>query len=199
MELLEQDKNRLLRICIHEAGHYILSKEFGFTTSGISVLIFHKEGHIGAASFEPLRPLIKNMQDLILYLEHRIQILYAGVLAESIDINGQYDEVYAKNEWNNEGGQIDHAKIRELVHTLRNIKYPHTTDSENGQQEITQIDNTLVESSGNLVTKKIKIIFQIGELLKEKVTHYGMEYTLSEFELIQLESLREYYNEEYQN
>lgn len=195
MKIQPYDLSRLEKVCIHEAGHYIVSRELKFKTDGITVTIHHRKGHIGESFFEPWKPLIKNLEGLRLYLEHRIQILYAGVIAESMDVNGVYDSENAHKEWEEGGGRIDFVKATELIHTLRNIKHPDTIDESTAQEELTSIDNELINASGSIILDRIKLTYEIGNKLKSKVEEYSKEYTLSEDEINEITSVKDLYGD----
>ena len=180
------DKERILKVCNHEAGHYIASKEMQFTTNGIKAFFNYPNGHSGESEVELWKSGLKSTNDLKSYIENRIIVLYVGVMAESMQINGQYDELYALNEWKKGGGMIDHAKIRELTHVLRKVLFTETSEKSIAQEELDSIDKLLFQKSFDFVKNHIGIIYQIGNLLFEKVTMYHVEYLLTEEEIYQI-------------
>ncbi len=180
--IYQHDQPKIRRICNHEAGHYVVSRELGFTTCGISAM-FQLNGHSGEAGVELWRHSIVNIEELISYIERRVQILYAGAIAEAMDIQGNYNSKYALDEWRNGGSTTDYAKIRELVHILRDSKHPNTKDETETQNQLNEIDNILVEAAGEIVHKRIELIYRIGNLLFQKVNFYDIKYELTESEI----------------
>ncbi|MFD2907518.1 hypothetical protein ACFSX9_02100 [Flavobacterium ardleyense] len=180
----EKDKVRAKKICIHEAGHLITSKLFGFKTNGISILINQRIGHSGEATIILPVANITNNNELIGYLEKRIQILYAGVIAEFTDLNKNFDDSSALIDWKNGGGMVDYAKIRELTHVLRNIKYPKTSEENKQQLELDKLDKVNFANSVQIVFENIREIHRIGKLLSDKVLQYDITYNLTEGELL---------------
>lgn len=179
----KQDKKRSERICIHEAGHLITSKLFGFKTNGISMLINQRIGHSGEATIILPMENITDNEKLIDYLEKRIQILYAGVIAEFTELNKKFDNNNALKEWKVGGGAIDHAKIRELTHVLRNIKYPNTLIDKEQQNELDLIDSEMFSRTVELIMDNIELIHSVGIALNDKIIHYDIKYYLTELEI----------------
>lgn len=179
----EQDKIRAEKICIHEAGHLISSKLLGFKTNGISIQIYSSIGHSGEATIILPTSEINDSDKLIEYLENRVQVLYAGVIAQFTDINKNFDNDNAIKEWNNGGGMVDYAKVRELVHVIRNIKFPNTYIEKVQQSELDLIDKEIFSKTAELIMDKIEMIHQIGIQLSNKVINYNERYYLSELEI----------------
>ena len=99
MTINQQDQKRIKLICNHEAGHYIVGRELSFKTHGITIVVQPFQGHSATAVIEPWTPSIDDLQKLRIYLERRIQVLFAGAIAEAMDENGKYDSDYALKEW----------------------------------------------------------------------------------------------------
>lgn len=183
------EKYRISRLCNHEAGHLIVSKIFGFKTDGISLIVNPGVGHSGEATTILPKKGIDNIDKLIIYLNERIQILYAGVIAEATDINKNYNQDYALNEWRNGGGKVDHAKVRELTHVLRNITNPDTYVDKKHQEELDELDSINFDNAVQIVFDNIELIHEVGKLLSNKVILYNTNYDLSESELNELEKI----------
>lgn len=179
----QQDIIRGEKVCIHEAGHLIVSKLQGFKTNGISIEIYPRIGHSGEATIILPTPEITDNDKLIDYLEKRVQILYAGVIAQFTDIDKNFDNENALKEWKNGGGMVDYAKVRELVHVIRNIKFPNTYIEKVQQSELDLIDKEIFSKTAELIMDKIEMIHQIGIQLNNKVVNYNKRYYLSELEI----------------
>jgi len=193
MTIQYTDTNRIRRVCNHEAGHYIVARELLFTTHGIAVLFNLMQGHSGHAVIEPWTPNITSVTELSGYLERRIKVLFAGAISEAMEVTGKYDADHACKEWKTGGSTNDHSKIRELVQTLRNIKYPQTTDEPTAQIELTQIDEDLIQETGKIVHNRIELIKGIGDMLFQKVKEYDVKYELLETEINEVKRIRELY------
>lgn len=193
MKIQQTDIQRIIRICNHEAGHYIVSRELKFITGGIKVNIKSMHEHISGAGIEPWTPNINNVNNIVEYLERRIKVLYAGVIAEATNKLGKYDSAYALNEWRKRGGKDDYAKIRELVQTLRNIKYPDTAESNKIQNELDKIDTKLIQEAGAIIMDRFELIQGVGDSIYRKIKNYNKDYELTEEEINKISKIRELY------
>jgi hypothetical protein len=195
MKIHQNDFSRIKKVCNHEAGHYILAREMKFKTHGISATFTFPQGHSGSSGSEPWTPLITSVQDIEDYLERRVQVLYAGVISEAMDIKGNYNSDYALNEWRNGGGKDDYSKFRELIQVLRNIKHPETNDQQNAQKQLDFIDNLLIQKTGGIVHNRIELIYEVGDFLFRKVKEYNIKYELTEDEINQIPSIKTLFGE----
>ncbi len=193
MKIQYTDTNRIKRICNHEAGHYIVARELLFITHGIAVQFDPIQGHTGHAVIEPWTPNITSITEISVYLERRIKVLFAGAISEAMEVTGEFDADYACRDWKTGGSTNDHSKIRELVQTLRNIKYPQTTDEAAAQIELTKIDKDLIQKTFEIVQNRIELIHEIGNMLFQKVKDYLVKYELLETEINQVKRIRELY------
>jgi len=188
-----QDQKRIKRICNHEAGHYIAGRELSFKTHGITIIVQPFQGHSATAVIEPWTKDIDDFDNLRNYLERRIQVLYAGAISEAIDESGNYDANYALKEWQIGGATNDHAKIRELVQTLRNINYPKTEDQQRAQKELDFLDDDLIKKAGAIITTRLKLVQGIGDMLYQKVKLYNTKYELTEDEINAVPNIKKLY------
>ena len=93
----------------------------------------------------------------------------------------------------------DHAKIRELVQTLRNINYPLTIDQPNAQKELDVIDLDLIKKAGAIISTRLKLIQGIGDMLFQKVKLYNTQYELKEDEINTIPNIRKLYIDKEEN
>ncbi len=126
---------QILPVGCHEAGHYVVAKLLGFKTGSLKIEIKNNSPK-GGSALELVRGL-SNVKDIVSYLENRVQVLFAGALAESLS-NGKIDEDLANIILEN-SSQFDFAKARELIHLIRNIKYSKAkgSDIQDNLNEIT--------------------------------------------------------------
>lgn len=190
MKIYSADLAKIQNICNHEAGHYIIAKELGFITNGMSIEI-RVDGYSGESIIEPRTSGIINFTELENYLRRRIKVLYAGVLSESYEMVN-FSE-YALNEWNSGGGKDDHSKIRELTQVLRNIVYPNTGEEREAQKELNDLDNELFAQTVEIVAERLKLIRRISLILAEKVKEYNIKYSLTETEINDIPNIKELY------
>jgi hypothetical protein len=177
------DQDRVKKVCRHEIGHSFVAKTLLFKTNGVRVRFQPGNGHIGQAEIEPWTPYLTDLNHVKTYLERRVQVLYAGVIAESMDRDGNYNGAYAVNEWERGGAINDHAKIRELVQVLRNIVHPETTDTCGIQSQLTALNTELVEKSATIIHEHIELIYSIGDFLFTRIQNYNEYYTLTDQEI----------------
>ncbi|MFJ7140662.1 hypothetical protein [Pseudomonas protegens] len=80
-----------MKVLKHELGHWLIARHLGFTVGDIQITIIKldkkKSGanqytHSGSSKVF-LEPTLKTFSDLHNYLDQRIQVLYAGVLAQT--------------------------------------------------------------------------------------------------------------------
>ncbi|RLA84033.1 MAG: peptidase M41 [Epsilonproteobacteria bacterium] len=157
MKIEPYHRREIKYLAQHEVGHYIVARVLGFKTGNISLEILDfNGGHKGMAEIILFAEL-SNIDNIIKYLENRIIVLYAGALSQTLN-NGKINEDEANDLLLNKGSQNDFAKIRELIHVLRGIKYPKTVID-------VQANNELDEIANNLWTKTIKIVEDEKELI----------------------------------
>lgn len=181
---------RIRKICNHEIGHYVVAKELSFITHGITITI-QEGGHLGMAIIEPRTPGLIDLENIISYLERRTQVLFAGVIAEGMDIDGNPNCEYSSKQLAFGGGANDHAKIRELIQLLRNIKHPITIDESNSQSELDNINESLINKAGELVKNNINKIYRLANILSARIQYYDTNYELSEDEICNVFSISE--------
>src|SRR5271156_3522275 len=74
----------------HECGHLVVARSLGFPTGGI-----HLSAAEAGASIDLLLSL-KTMDEVLEFIERRVQVLYAGSLAESLVRKKVQDDVVNK-------------------------------------------------------------------------------------------------------
>jgi hypothetical protein len=170
-----QLKSRALIVAQHECGHYIVARALGFDTGFCAVTVNFPIGHRGESEITLPTPL-RTISDTLCYLERRVQVLYAGALAEALDINGINPEQAIKNI--RMGSDQDHAKARELIHLTRNLRHPDTV-ADNCQSELDAIDLELWNKAAVAVLAEREHIEGLACRLANEVKSYGMRAELS--------------------
>ena len=168
-------KARAQRVARHECGHYIVARALGFATGFCSVTINFPNGHKGEAE-TTLPTALRSISDIDAYLVRRVKVLYAGSLAEALDASG-IDEKQALINIRT-GGEQDHAKARELIHIIRDLRHPDTT-TEDSQPELDAIELELWNGAADIVIAERDIIEGLGKRLASEVKDYETRAMLS--------------------
>jgi len=129
------------------------------------------------------------MEAVIKYLEDRVVVLYGGSLAQSLS-KGKVDDNVAVSILN-EGGAVDNAKARELIHLIRNIRHPHITAREEIQSGLDAICSDLWNRAISLIEQDQEIICGLGGRLASELRETQQEFELTEAELETLRLIRE--------
>lgn len=188
------EKNSLIwRVCRHEAGHLIAAKEMGFTTHKMEAAIYSKNGHRALSVIELWTPHMVNIPSTIEYITKRLIVLYAGVIAESLDKDGNYDGNHAENEWHNGGAMDDYSKIRELTQLLRNLRFPDTVDIEKIDGQLKEIGDDLCAKTGELMLCKKELLCDLSDAFVKKFKDYGIKFDLTKDEMLNIKTFREAY------
>jgi hypothetical protein len=101
----------------HEFGHLITAKVLGFTTGPIEL----KEKSAGAQL--ELNVTHATLEDVATYIEKRIQVLYAGAIAECLNKNNTIDAPATKLKFQTTAAD-DFSKIREIMRIAVGIRHP---------------------------------------------------------------------------
>ena len=144
---------------LHECGHLLAARSLGFPTGGI-----HLSATEAGASIDLLLSL-KTIDQVLEFIERRVQVLYAGSLAESLVRKKIQDDVVNKLLMSTAAN--DFAKVRELVRMWVGLKYPEVAES-TFQQKLTQINERLYGKAAKLVEDNAGLIddlavFVMGE------------------------------------
>ena len=162
----------------HEAGHYIIGRCLGFKMDYITIELLDFMGaHNGEASVILPQP-IATLDTLLTYAENRVQMLYAGSLAEALGPSG-INNIVASDILKNKGGKFDFDKIRELIHIIRNIKYPSDATDAESQAHLTAIDEDMLRRTAELVTAEAAIITGLGRRIASEVKEMRHKYTIT--------------------
>ena len=116
------------------------------------------------------------MEDVASFLERRVQVLYAGSLAEALVKSGIDNNKALENIKN--GGQQGYTKIKELVNLIRNTRHPDTKE-DGWQSELDKIDPELWNEAASIVESERKRIEDLSSGLVTKVSGYDIRAELS--------------------
>lgn len=180
MGLPEHLRQIAASVARHEMGHYVIARALGFMTGDVILEIREPVGHRGAAEII-LQASIKSLEDVRLYLERRVIVLYAGALAETLPyIASPTKRVDIKRaleilNTNGQGAEQDYAKVRELIHALRNISHPDTDLADDGaiQADLYEVNDKLFYRAVELVETLAETITGLGQNLADRVEEIG--------------------------
>ncbi|MGE8069108.1 peptidase M41 [Pseudomonas sp. NPDC089569] len=165
-------RDHALQIAHHEMGHYVVARALGFATGGVTLSVSMDLRHKGGASINLVRPL-SSMQAMKQYLEARMMVLFAGVMAQTLPSNpGTRKRVDTSKAIailkGAHGAERDDAKIRELRHLLRNIDYPDSSP-ESICAELKAINDRLWRQTQDLVEAMAATITELAVVLVDRM------------------------------
>jgi hypothetical protein len=150
----------------HEAGHMIVARVLGFQTDRL----VYKNSHAGAELAIDLT--LPDIAAVTEFIRRRVPILYAGVLAESLN-GGKVDNDKALRLIRGPEGADDYSKARELIRVFAGV--------ERGEREYQPVLDKLDDEVWNKATSLVETYEeQIDMLSREWREKLG---GLSEFEL----------------
>ena len=170
-------------IAMHEFGHHVIARLYGFRVGDVNLEITRGGGHNGQAAIYPATDINK-LEDAIDYLEKRVIVLLAGAAAQSINFGKvdteDFDEILCTT------ASSDYAKIKELLHMLRSIIHTMCDDDAVMQAELTAIEEDLKARCISIVEELHFIIEEAALELTLKIKNYDQ---VSNITLIEINSL----------
>jgi hypothetical protein len=142
--------DRDLEKSLHELGHYIVAEALGFQTGNLHIGCFKNGSEIN------LSVNIKTIEEILSYLEKRVQVLYAGAVAQALN-KGKVDETKAKANIDNYECENDYAKARELIRLIRNISFKESFNENEINRQLNEISLGLWEKTITIVEAKSEI------------------------------------------
>jgi hypothetical protein len=119
-----------------------------------------------------LREDIEALADVISYLERRIQVCWAGLVAEALNTHQKkVDRAEACELRGKEVGRADHRIARELLHLLRNLRY-QTLDGDHATQ-LRTLKDELWNKAIALVEQDTEVIAGLSGNLTERIIRSG--------------------------
>lgn len=173
----------------HEAGHYIVARALGFETGEVSICFFNSEHSEGSVETELVQ--YEGPFEAQAFLEKRIQVLFAGVMAESL-VDGAVDEAAAKVKAEREGRQ-DRNIASEYVCMVRRYRHPGLTERNHIRKAQGAIFEELWEGARKLVERHHVAIFILGGHLAAKVEQASETYLTSNEEVEALPALQGFF------
>lgn len=176
------EHRRLLdKIILHEAGHYVIARTFGFKADQIKICFLYQGGQYNCYVTNSTARKLPNQAEIERFLEERILILFSGTMAEALS-EGRVDSKTASAALESEGGSNDEGKISELIHLLNNIRHANLDDAEFKNAPLA-INSRLKEKAKDMVETEQAVISKFAKELSSKVESGGEEYIFSEEEI----------------
>ncbi|MHC8307679.1 peptidase M41 [Pseudomonas sp. PB3P13] len=168
-------RDRAVQIANHEMAHYVVARALGFETGGVSLTVTIDLRHRGGAAITLARP-IASMEGMKAHLQARLMVLFAGVMGQTLNTGNaggkRVDKAQALAILRGEfGAEKDYAKIRELLHLLRNIEHPDTNPASSRllAAELKAINDGLWLRTQNIVEALAETIIELGSRLVEEM------------------------------
>ena len=181
MSLPAHLRSLVKRVCQHEAGHYVIARSLGFHTGDLSIeLLDTSGGHLGSSEVI-MASTLTTTAEVLTFARNRVLVLYAGVLSEAMN-QGEIDNDAALM-FIRDGGAMDHAKVRELVHLIRGIEHSVPETDDEHQKQLDEIDLALWNAAADAVLRERACIEAVSSSLATKTQSIRTCYSLREDEL----------------
>ena len=181
-----RDYPATLRVARHEVGHYLAGRHFGFKMDGVTLQVSHTGDNYGTSSITLSKPLRK-MPEVERYLEERVVCLMAGLAGEVVDLDEVKDRaIYEHAKLN---ASQDFAKVRELMHLIRNIRHAKDALTKAGPQ-LKAIDDELTQRTIQFINSERALLDELAPLLADQPTAWDQPVSLSTKDLAKIPSLR---------
>lgn len=180
----------LPRAAQHEVGHWITARQLGFPVGYLSLTIRDFNGSYEGGSEIILTASITTNEEIASYLEKRIAVLLAGVLAEwlkgdSIDMDAAAHSLTTT-------AANDSAKMVELANLLRNIRHPGISDAAEAQATLDVLLKPIHDQVAKLVIESKEVVHGLGARLASEVKAVGPEYRIERSEIEGLPAIRKF-------
>jgi hypothetical protein len=127
----------------HEAGHAVVARIQGFPAGKI-FLMANRAGHE-----VNLIPSLTSASDTIEYITKRLKVLYAGVVAQSLDSDNRAHLTKCEGYFRDTASD-DFSKIREIMRILVGSSKPGASYSEFAE-ELKRVEDAISDATVNLV------------------------------------------------
>lgn len=172
----------------HELGHWLVARSVGIEAGDITVTIQQQNPgspyyQNGDAWLYPA-PVIDSINELRVYLEDRICILYAGLAGQT---HGQGLNSDQMTEIQNRDASTDIRIIKEHLPLLRGIHYGPEIDQKTSEQQSQDLLATLWVRTEALVGQVYRKLNWMRERLEVEVVKVNKTYTFAYNRLASLE------------
>lgn len=153
-----QKERSVIDILRHESGHLVIGRVLGCKYTGM------KYEKTGAGAESDQRPIFTELAEVSAYLKLRMAVLYAGVMAESLNQGKVQGEVAIDLAKGREGSD-DHQKVSEYSRIVAGIDCGERPFYDVWKQT----ENEVWNRAGVLVEKYAKSIVELSRALRELI------------------------------
>lgn len=167
LSIISDHRGLLEDLAAHEFGHLIAARALGFKTGDVSLVLDSMDGaHTGTVEIFA-HEVTSDMPAVMDYLQRRVMVHYAGMLAQW---EKPLKPGYAIHAIREEGGESDRQKARELIQVMLNIKGDLTDEGP------TRAMGALALSANILITQNFSIIRALAARFAANIQYYGQSY-----------------------
>jgi hypothetical protein len=137
----------------HECGHLIIAKALGFRTGAIVLNVTQAHAELD------IIPSCGTLAETEEFIERRVMVLYAGVVAQSLQNKQIVPQVCtdllkttALDDW---------RKIQEYVRLLAGIKHPGCKTADEFAPKLKDVDDYIANKAGEIVDKRKELILSL--------------------------------------
>lgn len=169
--------NEAQKLARHEIGHWIISRRLGFGAGDVTAKLTFGMGvpPVGrdGGSEITLRQDLTSIEETKAYLERRIQVCWAGVVAEALDPHQHKVDIdEACRLASGQSGQTDAKIARELNQLLRNLKWSSVEGDTLTQ--LKTLSDDLWERTIKLVEAESELIIGLAHNLTDRIRAAGI-------------------------
>jgi hypothetical protein len=166
VEIPDELRHLIRQKARHEYGHWVIARMLGFKPGEVTLRVLNKEGHHeGTSSIDTYRPLART-EEILDYLERRMQILFAGALAEAPDAAMVGDDYVETTCFTSGGGAHDAGKIHELIALHINLSQPDGDDP----MARAKLYQAMRASAETMVFREFPLISALADRHAQKLT-----------------------------
>lgn len=178
-----------LPVAKHEVGHWTMAERTGFRGRSINITLTDFQGGHRGHSEITLATDLKELQEVDAYLGLRIQVLFAGAIAETLDHQGQVDQARACHILEHDSGVHDFAKVRELLQILRSIRFSPPETEAQYLEQVRSIQNEIWIKAVTAVEADWEVITGLAESIASRAKSIGQPFGMHENELYSLPAI----------
>lgn len=185
------DSLAILRLCMHELGHYLVGRKLGAVPSNVTVMFAGASKFQGISAASVRRDLV-TVDDIRTYLEDRVCILMAGTLGEHLSIDPDTGDVFDRQRWRHEAATAydrepssasDKNKGEELLRTLLFIEGADTDDEPELERRMQAISNRIWEKAVDLLARDAGAFLSVAQEMAARVKFMGVKETFASEEI----------------
>lgn len=181
------DSLKILRLCMHELGQYLMGRQLGAAPSCITVS-FAGVSKFQGESAASVRRDIATLEDIRGNLEDRVCILMAGTLGEHLSIDSETGNLRDRLRWMHEAAvaydqepssSSDKNKGEELLRTLLLIEGVGSDDEPQLDRRMQGISNRLWEQASSILARDAGSFLLVGQQMAARVRFMGLKETFA--------------------